>query len=89
MHQLFVFLAIFGLVYGAFALHTLGFGGSGVRAEIGTESKDIDHKASGKGFFALAFRVGRPLYWFVMLPIKTPSAALFLAFLMAIPALVI
>jgi len=81
-----VFLAFFALVYAIFALHTLGFGQAVVRAELERDFADLNAKASGSGIRALLFRAGRPLYWFVTLPICSPGSALCLAALLALPA---
>jgi hypothetical protein len=86
MRAALIFLAFFALVYAVFALHTLGFGQAGVRAELERDLADLNAKASGSGFQALLFRAGRPLYWFVTLPIRSPGSALCLAALLALPA---
>jgi hypothetical protein len=88
MHALLLFLAFFGLVYGLFALHTMGFSGPSIEEEMERDAQDIHAKAAGRGLEAFAFRVGRPLHWFVMLPLKSPGAALYVAFLMVLPAIV-
>jgi hypothetical protein len=87
MQALLLFLAFFGLVYGLFALHAMGFRGPAIEEEMERDAQDIDAKAAGRGLEALAFRVGRPLHLFVMLPLKSPGAALYVAFLMVLPAL--
>jgi hypothetical protein len=86
MHELFVFLAFCGLAYGLFALHSLGFGSSMLDKQIERDAADIEAKSSGKDNHAFLFRIGRPLCWFVTLPLKSPGLALFLAVHMVLPA---
>jgi hypothetical protein len=86
MRSAFHFLAFAALVYAVFALHTLGFGQPGVRVELERDFEDLNNKANGTGFRALLFRIGRPPYWLVTLPIRSPGMALCLSVLLALPA---
>jgi hypothetical protein len=89
MHEFFMLLAICGLVYGAYAL-LLGISVilPSQREEIERKSDEIRMEAAGVGARGIVFRLGRPLYWLVALPFASVGAALFVAFLMVLPALV-
>ena len=81
-------LAICGFVYGAYAL-LLGISLilPPQREEIERKSNEIRMEAAGVGARGLVFRLGRPLYWLVALPFVSVGTALFVAFLMVLPAL--
>ena len=83
-------LAICGFVYGAYAL-LLGTSVTlpSQREEIERKSNDIRMEAAGEGTRGFLFRFGRPLYWLVALPFASVGAAVFVAFLLVLPALVL
>ena len=82
-------LAICGLVYGAYALLL----GTSLMLpsqleEIERKSNEIRIETAGVGARGFLFQLGRPLYWLVALPVVSVGAALFVVFLMVLPALV-
>jgi len=89
MHQFFVVLAFFGFTYGAFAVIAIGWQSLAMSQDIERESAEVEAIASEPGVRGTFHRIVAPLYWFVTLPLKAPSAAIFIALVMAVPALVV
>lgn len=89
MREILVFLAVCGVTYGGYSLYSLLWATKALEDEVDRELKDLDEKAAGEGLTASVFWAGRPLYWLVTLPLRSPLSALALAVLMVLPAFVL
>jgi hypothetical protein len=86
VHQLFVFLAFFGLAYAGVAIFALGSGFTSVsRGEQQAKAARAERPARARK--PPETGIYRALYWFVTLPVEAPGMALCLAGFMALPAL--
>ncbi|MBC5786108.1 hypothetical protein H8N03_24430 [Ramlibacter sp. USB13] len=79
MRQLFVFLVVCGLTYGAYALWCIGGFSKQQRDEIARKDVELQEEIRAGGFRGALFRVCAPLYWMVALPVRSVPAALGLA----------
>jgi len=85
MHEAFIILAFCGLAYGAVAFFALGSGY--------TSTSRARRNAANPGSPQARYREApesklySALFWLVTLPVEAPVMALFLAALMALPAL--
>lgn len=82
-----MFFAIVGITYGAYALYALGSFSDAHREEFKRKDVQLAQNALVGGIRGMAFRLGRPLFWFVVLPVKSVSAAIGVALLFILPAL--
>ena len=88
VHALFVLLAFVGFAYGAYAVFALGWGGVVAEQSEREQERDWDAKARSGGRKPMP-RFFKLVHWFVVLPVRRPGAALFVAVLLALPALLI
>jgi hypothetical protein len=82
-----ILLAIIGVVYGAYALYSIGNFTDQHRDEVNRKSAELKEQAFDGSASGLLFGIFRPVYWLVALPVVSVPAALGVAFLMVLPAL--
>lgn len=86
MQEAFIFMAICGVVYAAYALLSLGMVAKVHRDEIRRKEGELVEQSQRGGLLGFGYRIGQPLYWIVSLPFKSVPAALGMALLMVLPA---
>ena len=88
MREVFTFLAICGVTYGAYVIYSLGMFTDAQRDELRSKEEDFVQRISAGGGHALLLSFFRPVVWIVTLPMKSSLAAFGLVMLLVLPALI-